>query len=205
MRFASFTPARSNCMGTRVFTRTGPWESAGSSDSTITRRYLRLKAGRESTAGAVSRSRAAMSRSASSAVILPAASISRTWRRVSLIESSPSKMLISPSKDVHQHRDTVVDYFDLCSAKSGQHAQQRANCQERVELREKSGDEQDGNDEHQQRQHQYPEQQKGNRQTEAVHAVIADPHSSCDRDHGSASSSRMASAALISQIGRAHV
>src|SRR5579859_6805766 len=81
MRLASRTPARSSWIGTLTLTRTGP--SFCSSASTSTRRYLK-EPGRgvplPAPASGDSPS-AAMSRSASSAVILPVESISNTWRR----------------------------------------------------------------------------------------------------------------------------
>src|SRR5580698_8987498 len=94
MSAASRTPARSNCIGTRTFTVVGPFKPVvDSSASTSTRRYFArvftvapaTLPECSPTVAAGANSRAEMRRSASSALILPAASISRIWRRFSFI------------------------------------------------------------------------------------------------------------------------
>src|SRR5438477_48941 len=97
MRLASRTPARSSISGTRTLMCTGP--SSFSLASTITRRYFGAAcAGVAAVSPASPPCSAPIRRSASSALILPAASISRTWRRASVTSIPPAL------RPPHRHR-----------------------------------------------------------------------------------------------------
>src|ERR1700734_1489842 len=209
MRLARRTPARKNCSGTRTFTVVWPFIPVMySSASTSTRMYLaRVFTGvsvnplpgmrpLNSVVEAGSGSIAASRRSASSAVILPAASISRILRRCSFITISQ----VNELEDADANIGSIGGDTDL---RAGQCADQIPKNTERIPGADLAGDrqaEEDDEDERRQQDRRNPEKEQWNPERNRAPVGRFDMDNGNVWSHFSSSSARIASAGVSSPL-----